>query len=396
MPSEVYDPYDERVRIDPYPVYRRLRDQHPVYRNATAGFWALSRFADVWDAVHNPDTFSSAQGVTLDEADADPDRPTILTLDPPRHDELRALVSRAFTPRRINELESSIRVLTGELLEGCRERAGFDLVAEFAAPLPTIVIADLLGVDRGDRGDFRHWSDQMIQRDPADPDAEARAADGARSLYRYFAGVVADRRRRPGDDLVSGLVAAEVDGERLTDHEILAFCLLLLVAGNETTTNLISNAAVLLAQHPEQRGRLAADPALLGGAIEEFLRYESPVQALARTVTRPVELHGEHLAPGDKVLLLFGSANRDEREFDDADLFDVLRRPSRHLAFGHGVHYCLGASLARLEARVAYEELLAQIPDYELAGEPSQLRSGVVRGLATLPVRPSAAPVVLH
>jgi len=386
LPSDLYDPYDHDLQVDPYPVYRELRDAHPVYRNESRGFWAISRFADVWDIVHDPARFSSAQGVTLDTADADPSRPTILTLDPPRHDQLRAIVSRAFTPRRIAELEPSIRTLAVELAEAGCDAGRFDLVRDLAAPLPTIVIADLLGVDRADREQFRHWSDQMIQRDPGSPASQAAAREGARSLYRYFADVVADRRTRHRDDLVTALLDAEVDGVHLTDNEILAFCLLLLVAGNETTTNLISNTAVLLAEQPDQRRLLVEKPELLPGAIEELLRFESPVQALARTATVDVELHGERIAAGDKVLLLFGSANRDEREFVAADRFDVTRAPGRHLAFGHGAHFCLGASLARLEARVAYEELLRLMPAYELAGDPERLPSGVVRGLLSVPV----------
>ena len=336
--------------------------------------------------MHDPHTFSSARGVTLDESEADPNRPTILTLDPPRHDELRALISRAFTPRRIAALEPSIRAVTRSLIDRWIDDGHCDFVSDFAAPLPAIVIADLLGVDREDREEFRRWSDLLIVRDPRDPESTRAAVDASRSLYRYFAAALDDRRTTRRDDLISALLDAEDLGAHLSTYEVLAFCVLLLVAGHETTTNLISNTLVLLNDHPEQRNRLARDFALLPDALEESLRFDSPVQALARTVTTEVELHGQRVQPGDKVVLLFGSANRDEREFTAADSFDITRTPGRHLAFGHGVHYCLGAALARLEARVAYEEILAWVGEFEFDGPVRRLRSGVVRGFGSLPI----------
>ena len=385
--SSLYDPFDPLVQEDPYPTYRRLRDEHPVYRNEERSFWALSRFADVWEAVHDPTTFSSAQGIFPTPGDMMTEAffPMMIMMDPPRHTALRALVSRAFTPRAIAQREASIRTVARELI-GAFGEGSCDLVEGLASPLPTIVIADLLGVPRDDRGDFRQWSDHLVQADPADPESSASALAGATRLYEYFGVILAERRERPRDDLVSALLEAEVDDVRLTEEELLGFCFLLLVAGNETTTNLISNAAVLLAEHPDARARVAAEPALLPGAIEEALRVDSPVQGLARTLTRTVELHGEQLVAGDRVLLLYGSANRDEREFPDPDRFDVDRRSDRQLAFGHGVHYCLGASLARLEARIAFEELLAAAPAYEVAGPVERIHSGPIRGLAHLPI----------
>jgi cytochrome P450 len=274
------------------------------------------------------------------------------------------------------------------MLQPALERDSFDLIETLAAPLPTFVIADLLGVPRSDYQDFRTWSEQLVSGDPFSEELAGTSLAGAASLYEYFTAIIAERRRQPRADLVTSLIEAEVDGERLTDEELLGFCLLLLVAGNETTTNLVSNAAVGLAANPDQCAALVNEPGLVPNAIEEFLRFDSPVQGLARTLTREVELHGETMAAGDKVMLLFGAANRDAREFGpDADSLDVRRSVNRHLAFGHGIHYCLGASLARLEAHVACEELLAALPHLELAAEPVRRRSGPIRGLLQVDLR---------
>jgi len=396
---ELFDPYSHELHEDPYPVYRELRDHHPAHLNETRSFWALSRFADVWDAVHDPSTYSSADGIVIgDEGISDQGLlPMMITMDPPRHGQLRGLVSRAFTPRRIAAMESTIRTVATELLDGIVEMSRCDLVQDFAAPLPTIIIADLLGVPRSDRAQFREWSDHLIQLDPDSPGLSEAALLASAALYDYFGGILAQRRRAPRDDLVSALLHAEVDGGRLSEEELRGFCFMLLVAGNETTTNLISNTAVLLAEHPDQRAALVADPSRLPGAVEESLRYDSPVQGLARTLTRDVELHGCAMQKGQKVLLLFGSANRDGREFDDPDRFEITRSIDRQLAFGHGTHYCLGAALARLEARVAYEELLRRLPDYELGGasDIERLHSGPIRGFLHLGVtfEPGRVPV---
>jgi len=386
--SVLYDPWSHELHEDPYPTYARLREEQPVYYNPERDFYALSRYQDVLDALHDPATYCSGQGVLVGQGDGGMAvAPGFFVMsDPPRHGQLRALVSRAFTPRRIADMEGSIRDIARTCLDAMADEGVTDLVQRLAAPLPTTVIADLLGVSRTDLERFREWSDALVQIDPASPENSPEAVAASLELLEYLGAVVAERRASPRDDMVSALLDAEVDGEHLSDEEIVGFCLLLLVAGNETTTNLISNTAVLLAEQPDQRRLLVEKPELLPGAIEELLRFESPVQALARTATVDVELHGECIAAGDKVLLLFGSANRDEREFVAADRFDVTRAPGRHLAFGHGAHFCLGASLARLEARVAYEELLRLMPAYELAGDPERLPSGVVRGLLSVPV----------
>ncbi|HVM39637.1 MAG TPA: cytochrome P450 [Acidimicrobiia bacterium] len=391
--GELYDPFSPQVHEDPYPIYRALRDEYPLYRNGQHGYWVLSRFDDVWDTVHDPATYSSAQGIFPTQRDVATEvlLPMIIMMDPPRHDELRGLVSRAFTPRRISTMEDTIREVAVECTKELVEHGGGDAVETLAAPLPTIVIAELLGVGRADQADFRRWSDALVRGTPDDKATFHAALGAATALYDYFAHVTADRRRRPRDDLVTALVEAQ-DGDRmLSDEELLGFCFLLLVAGNETTTNLITNGLAALAAHPEQRVTVASDRSLVAAAVEETLRYDAPVQGLARTLTRNVEAYGTTMAAGDRLLILFGSANRDDREFDDADRFDVTRRIDRHLAFGHGIHYCLGAALARLEARIALDELLARAPDYEIDDDAAErLRSGPVRGFERLPLAVNA------
>lgn len=389
-PDELYDPWSHELHDDPYPVYNTLREEHPAYYNAERDFWALSRFEDVNNALHDAETFCSGQGVLVGQGDAGMAViPGFFVMsDPPRHGQLRAIVSRAFTPRRIAEMEPDIRQIARSCLDEIGERASSDLVHDLAAPLPTTVIADLLGVSRSDLRRFREWSDALVKIDPAAPESSPEALTASVELLGYLGEVLAERKARPRDDMVSALLTAEVDSEHLSDDEIVGFCLLLLVAGNETTTNLISNAAVLLAEHPDQRELLAAEPDRLPVAIEEFLRFESPVQSLARTLTRDVELHSQRLREGQKVVMVFGAANRDPREFAEPDRFDVTRSGIRHLAFGHGIHFCLGAALARLEARVAYEELLARFPRYELAAPDKleRVHSAAVRGLLSLPI----------
>lgn len=398
--TDLYDPYDPRVQEDPYPIYRQLRDEHPAYHNESRGFWALSRFDDIWSAVHDPRRFSSASGIVIGQdmmATAGELMPMLIMMDPPRHDELRKMVSRAFTPRRIAAMEDDVRRIARDLLGSFVERGEAEFVDEFAAPLPMIVIAEMLGVPVSDRAQFREWSDHLVQVNPDDPATMQRAIDAGMGLNNYFVPMLEARHKDPKDDLMSALLSAESDdGRKLTQEELIGFCFLLLVAGNETTTNLISNAVAILHDRPELRQEITDDPGLLPAAVEEFLRIESPVQGLARTLTEDVEIHGETMREGDKVLLLWASANRDEREFDDPDEF-VLGRPlDRSLAFGHGVHYCLGAALARLECRVALEELLTTIPDYDISNGARRLLSGPIRGFDHLPVtfEPVVDPVL--
>jgi cytochrome P450 len=386
-----FNPYDPGLHEDPYPVYRRLRDEFPVHHNPKLRFWTLSRYADVFEALQAPDLFISGKGVAVGAPEGDDEAltagvPLLITTDRPRHTQLRALVSRAFTPRRVARLEPRIRAIARSLLDDVKGLREFDLVREFSAPLPTIVIAELLGVPSRDQEWFKEKSTEVAQFDPTAPGG-AQNREAALELGSYLAQVLAERRSEPRDDLLSALVAAEIEGQRLSEPELIGFAFLLLVAGNETTTNLISNAAILLDRHRDQRRLLLEDRSRISTAVEEFLRYDSPVQGLARTTTAPVTLHGVTIPEDGKVLLLFGAANHDERAIPDAERLDVLRDPNPHLAFGFGAHFCLGANLARLEARVAFEELLERFPDYRMTeSRVKRTSSGPIRGALALPV----------
>ena len=383
-----YDPYGDECHRDPYPVYRALRDHQPVYHDEEQGFWALSRFNDVIGALHAPAMVLNGDGISL-EGQARSPYPMIITMDPPRHDQLRALVARGFTARPVAAYEPAFRALARELIGAFASDGRVDFVEAYSGALPLYVIGSLLGIGRDGLAEFRRLGDALMNQDPAEPASIDRGRAASVALLEGIKGVIADRRRAPGDDLVSSLLAATVDGERLRDDEVIGFCYLLILAGTETTANLLANGAIALAAHPDQRAELRADPGLIANAIEEMLRWDSPVQSDARTTAAPVELHGTVIPEGDKVLLLFGSAGRDEREYADPDRFDIHRRIERHLSLGHGIHYCMGAALARLEAQVTFEELLATLPDWEVDGDPTALprvRSYMVRGPSRLPL----------
>ncbi len=361
-----------------------------MYHDDARGFWALSRFDDVLWAAHDPATFCSGEGIAL-EGQARSPFPNLIVMDDPRHAQLRKLVSRGFTSRPVAAFEPRVRDLANGAIDVMIERGAagqpVDIVALLSGPLPMTVVGDLIGVAPEDREQFRTWSDTVVHQDVDRPETVEAGRAAAGSVVGYFGEIIAARRSAPTDDLVSALIAAEVDGEHLADDEILGFCFLLIVAGTETTTNLIGNGVHALAAFPDERARLLADPTLVPGAVEEMLRWSSPVQGLARTTTQSVERHGVTVPAGAKVQLLYGAANRDEREFSDPDRFDVTRPIERHLAFGHGVHFCLGAALARLEAKVVFEELLRRIPDWQIDAEAvTWIRSSSVRGPATLPM----------
>jgi hypothetical protein len=385
----LYDPEAPATQRDPYPAYRRLRDEHPVYHQPRLGFWALSRFADVHDALADHDTFSSAQGLTWDPRAAEQAGvlPMMVTTDPPAHTDLRKLINRGLTPRRVAALEPAIRTVVTDAIDALRRRGGGDLVEHLAVPLPTAIIGRFIGVPPAERAQFHGWATAVVSgtSGAAYHEDHHRAT---RDLYGYFRGLIAARRAEPADDLLGALVAAEVDGQRLRDEDVLGFCFNLIVGGIETTTSLISNGMVVLQEHPTARDRLAAEPHRIPAAIEELLRLETPVVGLCRTTTRAVERHGVTIAAGEKVLLLFGAANRDEREFVDPDRLDLERAAERHLAFGYGAHYCIGAALARLMGRVAFEEGTTRLADARIDVERGRrVPSAVNRSWLSLPVR---------
>ena len=362
------NPFSHEFHADPHPTYRWLREHAPLYRNETLGFYALSRYADVRDASLDWATYSSAEGTTVERLEPAwfEDRPMMIFMDPPRHDRLRALVSRAFTPRRIASLEPFVRATVVRLLGRLAADGGGDFVKDFSAPLPMEVIFTLLGVPDSDRRELRAWMDESLERDRDTPTVPARALDAIAHLMQYWQRFIPELRRRPNDGLIAGLLDAEIEGERLSDGEIIGFCSLLGAAGNETVTKLLGGACVELARHPEQWADLVADPRLVPGAVEEALRYTSPSQYQGRVVTKDVTWHGTRVAKGERILLLTGSANRDERAFPEPERFDVRRAPNEHLALGVGVHFCLGAALARLESRVSLEELTRHFARYRV------------------------------
>lgn len=370
---------------DPFPAYRRLRAEAPVHWHPTPGFWVLTRHDDVVAVSRDPATFCSSRGILLSDIERPVvPRQSIIYIDPPEHAQYRKLVQPAFSPGRLRALEERIAELARELVDGLGEERVTDFVEAFAAPLPLLVIADMLGVPGADRARFKRWSDAIIEAG-TQPSAENMAQSF--ELLDYFGHVVAERRERPGDDLISVLVHSEIDGERLEEFDLLMFCLTLLVAGNETTRNLLSQGALALATNPDQRALLAADAALMPRAVEEMLRWGSPVSSFMRVATRETELRGTRIGEGDRLLLLYASANRDEAVFGgDAEEFRVMRDATRHVAFGFGEHFCLGAQLARMEARIAFTQLSDRFARWELAGEVERLPSLFMRGLVHLPL----------
>ena len=360
-----YDPTRPDFQDRLYAIYRTLRDERPVHHEPATGQWILSRHEDVRAAACDHASFSS-EGTDISRGLL----PMIQSLDQPRHDALRARVLKVFTPGRVALLEPEIRRIARELLDGFAGAGRGDLVADFARQLPSRVIGALIGIPPDRREKFLAWTDELVEASPESA-LDERFRHPAIGIYREFAQLLAERRATRRDDLMSALLDAEIDGQGLSEEELLGFCFVLVVAGNDTTTNLIGSGAALLAEHPEQCALLAREPARIPAALEEMLRFEAPVQTLPRIARREVVLHGVTIPPGAQVRLLWGSANRDERAFPDPDRFDPTRDARGHLAFGQGIHFCLGAHLARLEARVAFEELLARIPDYRLAEPPT-------------------------
>jgi len=384
-----YSPFDYRVHDDPYPVYARLRDEAPVYRNEAFDFWALSRHEDVLAAFRDVDRFSNRNGVSIEPSAFGPHAHrtmSFLAMDPPRHTKMRSLVGKGFSPRRVADMEPNIRALTVRHLTPALEAGSFDMISDLAGKLPMDVISELVGVPESDRAELRRLSDLVLHREEGLNDVPVEGMEAALVLAGYYGEMVAQRRRRPGDDLTSALLEAEIEGERLSDEDAVAFLFLMVVAGNETTTKLLGNAWYWAWRFPGERAKAFADPAQVPGWVEETLRYDTSSQMIARTTNTEITLHGVDIPADARVLLLIGSANRDPRAFADADDYDIGRDNSKLVSFGSGRHFCMGAALARMEGRVALEELVARVSDYDIDAERAdRVHSINVRGFAALP-----------
>jgi hypothetical protein len=391
-PVEVaYNPYAYEIHEDPYPTYAALRAHAPAYRNEELDFWALSRHADVLAAFKDTERFSNDHGVSLDPESWGPQASagtSFLAFDPPRHTRLRALVSKGFTPRRVAALEQRIREMSAAYLDPLVGAGRFDFIDELAGKVPMDVISEMLGVPRSDRAELRRRADLLVHREEGRIGVPPEGVEAFAWIRSYFRALLAERRARPGDDLLSALLE-ETGGERLDEGEILSFATLMIVAGNETTTKMLANAIYWLWRYPEQRALVRGAPAdQIPNWVEETLRFDNSTQMLARRIARDVELHGQKLREGSRALLLVGSGNRDERVFERAGEYDIQRDTTQSLSFGRGVHFCLGAALARLEGRVVLEEWWRRFPDYEI--EPAgavRVHSINVRGFAALPVK---------
>jgi cytochrome P450 len=393
----VLDPYDYDFHEDPYPYYKRLRDEAPLYHNEGLGFWALSRHRDVLLGFRNSTTLSNRDGVSLDPVSRGPHASktmSFLAMDDPAHLRLRTLVSKGFTPRRIRELEPRVTELAVQHLDIMLEKATsgpgvtVDYVAEFAGKLPMDVISELMGVPEPDRDRIRAMADGVMHREDGVNDVPASAIEASINLIVYYQGMIAERRRKLTDDLTSALLEAEIDGDRLTDEEVLGFMFLMVIAGNETTTKLLANAAFWGHQNPDQLTQVYADLAQVPLWVEETLRYDTSSQILARTVSGELNLYDTTIPEGDVLLLLPGSAHRDERVFDHPDDYLIGREiGSKLMSFGSGAHFCLGAHLARMEARVALTEMFKRISGFQVdEANAVRVHSSNVRGFAQLPM----------
>ncbi len=396
-----FNPFLPEVHEDPYPLYRRLRAEDPVH-HAFPGIWVLTRHADCVAVLRDHERFSNdfttsqSYAVFVEQARAvapelvDDRTRSLLAIDPPDHTRLRTLVNKAFTARAIEMLRPHMREVVDGLIAAMRERVGtVDLVAGLAYPLPVTIICEMLGVPESDREAFHGWSADLVPTiDPMVPiPALQRAVVAHEAFSAYLRELAAARRRAPGDDILSALIAAEDKGRSLSEEELLTTCILLLVAGHETTVNLISNGMLALLRNPNELARLRRDPSLIRSAIEEILRYDAPVQLDGRTVRAEVELGGRTVHPGEQVMTVLGAANRDPEVFAEPDRLDLAREDNRHVAFGGGIHFCLGATLARIEGQEAIGRLVAAFPGIELATDAPERRASItLRGLASLPV----------
>ncbi len=397
----LYNPSTAENIRDPYPMYRRFRERDPFHRTRLIGGYVLFRYAEVLEVLRdarfsaderNHPRFQQQRRWLIAAGVVDADDPletSMLRMDPPDHTRLRGLVNRAFTPRSIEKLRPRIEQIVDELLGQVRGQSEMDLVEALAYPLPVIVISEMLGIPTRDRARFKHWSDEVVRTMGMASLEDIRASRNAsKELRAYFEGIVVERRREPQDDLISALLAAEEQGDKLSLPEVFSTLTLLLIAGNETTTNLIANGTLALLRAREQWQLLCDDPDLAPGAVEEMLRYDSPVQATSRICVDDVAMSGGTIRRGHEVILALASANRDPEQFENPERLDITRKDIRHLSFSQGIHFCLGAPLARLEAQVAFRALSERFPKLELAGgEPEWRRNFILRGPKALLVR---------
>jgi cytochrome P450 len=384
-----YSPYDYAIHEDPYPTYARLRAEAPVFYNEELDFFAYSRHADVLAAFRDVDRYSNAYGVSLDPAAYGPDAHramSLLAMDPPRHTRMRSIVGKSFTPRRVAEMEGHIRELAVHHVEPVLQAGSFDFVGDFAGRLPMDVISELVGVPPSDRAEVRRLADLLVHRQEGIDDVPPEGVEAALTLAAYYADMVADRRRHERDDLTWSLLQQEIDGVGLTDDEVISFLFLLVVAGNETTTKLLSNAWLWGRRNPDQLAKPLADPERVPDWVEETLRYDTSTQMLLRVTRQPVRVRGLDIEEGRRVLLLVGSANRDEAVFEEPDVYDLDRNTQNLISFGGGRHFCMGAALARMEARIALRELVTRVKAYDIDEDGLvRVHSINVRGLAVLP-----------
>ena len=396
-----FNPFDPRLRTNPYEVYRELRDEAPIFWSPMMSVWVLTRYDDVLTALKDHANFSSerlrannplVQALESQRLASGPlgTTPTMLSTDPPAHTRMRSLVNKAFTPRQVERIRPQMVEIAEGLLDALPEPGKIDVVADFSIPFPIIVIAAMLGVPASDRERFKAWSTDIagsLGGPFQPPDVIDRSVTASNEIADYFRDQIAARRSEPRDDLLSALAAAEEEGDLLTEDELIATCILLLVAGNETTTNLIGSGMITLLQNPDERRKLQANPSLMASAVEEMLRYEPAAQMTSRIANEGAELGGVRFEPGQVILPVMAAANRDPAHFPEPDRFDIERHPNRHLAFGQGIHYCLGAPLAVAEARIAFDALLRRMPEPQAAFEaPDWGQSFILRGPKSLPV----------
>jgi cytochrome P450 len=382
----VFDPYSVDVQENPYPYYAVLRQNFPLYWCEEAKCWALSRYDDVMGACSDPGRFSSARGNVLDD---DPARMgnTLGTSDPPKHDRLRGLVNSAFMRGRVLEREAQIRLITREYMDAFFSAGGGDLIQQLTARISTSTICDILGFERADHVQLKKWVDGLVYRDPVTRQLPPSGHEARKAMVDYALRTIEARRLQPRDDLISALISAEVEGHTLSATDLMHTVATLLGAGIESASSFIGNAMLALAEHPAQAEVLASNLALAPQAIEEMLRYDTPTQRFHRCATQDIELHGQTICAGQSVLVMYGSANRDERKFPDPDRFDITRTPGRHLGMGHGVHFCLGAQLAKAMSRIFLEEWFQRAHRMTILHDRVvRMHSPVFRGLSSMPV----------